>query len=246
MVGEEHQKTTPLIMSIEPEVNLKPTKPRLPEINRPVNVDKADRKPMGRQTGVLTTEPESKCTSSTESCPQAQEATSSVLQDSDETTTATRKQLDRLSEHQRQIIIETFAEMEHHAVKNGLKMLVKLFSEYPNYKQIWPQFRAIPDSSLMNAIALRRHASVYMCGLGAIIHSMKHENELALQMTRIAKAHIKWNVHRSHVVHMLDPVLDIVQECNPNYNNEMKQAWTTLYHIIADLIEIYRKKVFST
>ncbi|PIO61111.1 hypothetical protein TELCIR_17375 [Teladorsagia circumcincta] len=85
-----------------------------------------------------------------------------------------------------------------------------------------------------------------MCGLGAIINSMNRENELALQMNRIAKAHIKWNVHRVHIVHMLEPVLAVVKECNDDFDDETKQAWTTLYHIIADLIEIYRNKIKVT
>ncbi|ETN74914.1 globin [Necator americanus] len=161
----------------------------------------------------------------------------------DETTKLTREQVNRLQDSQRQIIIDTFTKMEQSPIKTGLKILVKMFAEYPQYKQIWPQFRAIPDSSLMNAIELRRHASVYMCGLGAIIHSMNNENDLALQMNRIAKAHIKWNVHRKHVIHMLEPVLDLVEECNDGkLDYETKEAWTTLYNVIADLIEIYRYK----
>ncbi|KAK5975028.1 GLOBIN domain-containing protein, partial [Trichostrongylus colubriformis] len=120
--------------------------------------------------------------------------------ESDETTKKTRQQLRRLTERQRAILIRTFAELETNPVKNALKILVMLFAEHPQYKQIWPRFREIPDSSLMNAIELRRHASVYMCGLGAIIHSMNRENDLAIQMNRIARAHIKWNVYRIHIV----------------------------------------------
>ncbi|KAK6057338.1 hypothetical protein COOONC_05145 [Cooperia oncophora] len=81
-----------------------------------------------------------------------------------------------------------------------------------------------------------------MCGLGAIIHSMNRVNDLALHMNRIAKAHIKWNVHRTHIVHMLEPVLEVVKDCNADYDDEIEQAWTDLYFIIADLIEIYRNK----
>ncbi|KAJ1371141.1 hypothetical protein KIN20_033027 [Parelaphostrongylus tenuis] len=46
----------------------------------------------------------------------------------------------------------------------------------------------------------RKHASVYMGGLRTIIQSMSDEDELILQMIRIAKAHKKWNVQRRHVV----------------------------------------------
>ncbi|EPB70675.1 hypothetical protein ANCCEY_10228 [Ancylostoma ceylanicum] len=105
----------------------------------------------------------------------------------------------------------------------------------------------IPQKIFFTNLFLRRHASVYMCGLGAIIHSMKNENDLAVQMNRIAKAHIKWNVHRTHVIHMLEPVLEVVKECNDGkLNTETEQAWTTLYHLIADLIEIYRKKAMTS
>lgn len=42
---------------------------------------------------------------------------------------------------------------------------------------------------------------------------------------------------------MLDPVLEVIKECNDDYDEEAKQAWTTLYDIIAEVIEIYRSKV---
>ncbi|XGW30457.1 hypothetical protein V3C99_009435, partial [Haemonchus contortus] len=163
--------------------------------------------------------------------------------ESDETVMAVRQQLSRLTERQHAVIIRTFAKMGSNPVKNALQVLLRLFAEYPQYKRIWPQFRGIQDSSLINAIELRRHASVYMCGLTAIIHSMNREDELEVQMKRIAKAHVKWNVHRSHVENMLDPALEVLKECNDDFDEEAKQAWSTLYDIIAEVIEIYRKKV---
>ncbi|KAK6057339.1 hypothetical protein COOONC_05146 [Cooperia oncophora] len=75
--------------------------------------------------------------------------------ESDETARKTYQQVNRLTERQRAVLIQTFAELERDPVRNALKMLVKLFSEHPQYKLIWPQFRQIPDSSLMNAVALR-------------------------------------------------------------------------------------------
>ncbi|PIO72258.1 globin [Teladorsagia circumcincta] len=196
----------------------------------------------------LVIEPEStaKPSPSTRQAPKPIPKREKIEGESDETTRKTRQQINRLTERQRAILIKTFAELEKNPVKNALKIFVMLFSDVPHYKQIWPQFRAIPDSSLMNAIELRRHASVYMCGLGSIIHSMNRENDLAIQMNRIAKAHIKWNIHRIHIVHMLEPVLAVVRECNDDIDDEAIQAWTTLYHIIADLIEIYRNKIKTT
>ncbi|CAI4228115.1 unnamed protein product [Auanema sp. JU1783] len=164
-------------------------------------------------------------------------------QEISDTTLKVQAQTNRLTERQREILKKTFHNMEGDCVKLGLKMLLRLFSEYPRYKLIWPQFRAIPDSSLMHANQLRRHSSVYMAGLRSIIHSMNKETELADQLMRIAKAHIKWNIHRSHIQHMLDPVLEVVKEANGyEMDDETKEAWTTLYDVIAELIEIYRAK----
>ncbi|CAI2352989.1 unnamed protein product [Caenorhabditis sp. 36 PRJEB53466] len=147
----------------------------------------------------------------------------------------------RLSDRQREIIQKTFTSVEKDCVRNGLKIFVRLFAEYPRYKLIWPQFRAIPDSSLMNAVELRRHASVYLKGLGRIIESMRNEEELAKSMSRIAQAHIKWNVQRNHVIHMIEPVLEVVKECNGyQLDEETRQSWTVLYQVIANLIEIFR------
>ncbi|KAE9421468.1 hypothetical protein Angca_002235 [Angiostrongylus cantonensis] len=155
--------------------------------------------------------------------------------------TKMREQLSRLTPQQHKRITETFKLIDNDPVKSALRMLLKLFTEHPQYKHIWPQFRQIPDSSLMNAVQLRRHASVYMAGLRNIIHSMSNEDELILQMIRIAKAHKKWNIHRRHVMTMLQPLLETLQESNNGQmDEELKTAWTTFFDVIADFIEIYR------
>ncbi|CAB04152.2 Globin domain-containing protein [Caenorhabditis elegans] len=152
----------------------------------------------------------------------------------------------RLSDRQRDVLQKTFAPILQDCVRNGLKIFVRLFSEYPRYKLIWPQFRAIPDSSLMNAVELRRHASVYLNGLGKIIDSMRDEEALGKSMSRIAVAHIKWNVQRNHVIHMIEPVLEVVKECNGyQLDDETRQAWTVLYQVIADLIEVFRCRALN-
>uniref|UniRef100_A0A1I7YVA0 GLOBIN domain-containing protein n=1 Tax=Steinernema glaseri TaxID=37863 RepID=A0A1I7YVA0_9BILA len=109
-------------------------------------------------------------------------------------------QTNRLTERQRDIIQETFTNMEKQAIPNALNILIRLFSDYPNYKRIWPQFRAIPDSALMCAPELRRHAQVYMKGLRTIIDAMDDDAKLTASLKRIAKAHIKWNIHKSHLM----------------------------------------------
>ncbi|TMS38185.1 hypothetical protein L596_004961 [Steinernema carpocapsae] len=150
-------------------------------------------------------------------------------------------QTNRLTARQRDIIQGTFTQMEKNAIPNALSILIRLFSEYPNYKNIWPQFRAIPDSALICAPELRRHATVYMKGLRTIIDAMDDDTKLTASLKRIAKAHIKWNIHKSHLMHMVQPVVEVVRETNGGLmTDEIKTAWITLYDVIANLIDIYR------
>ncbi|GMT24591.1 hypothetical protein PFISCL1PPCAC_15888, partial [Pristionchus fissidentatus] len=152
-------------------------------------------------------------------------------------------EMQRLTPSQREIVKRTFPAMEADAVRNALQVLLLLFSEHPRYKNIWPQFRAIPDSALMSAVELRRHASVYMTGLRSIIDAMDDEISLADQLKRIARAHIKWNIHKVHVMNMLLPVLDVLANTlnQKPLQTDIAEAWTTLYDVIANLIDIFRE-----
>ncbi|KAJ1351683.1 Globin, partial [Parelaphostrongylus tenuis] len=139
----------------------------------------------------------------------------------------------RLTWQQRRLIMETFKLLDSDPVKTGLRILIKLFSEYPQYKQVWPQFRQIPDSSIMHSDQLREHASVYMCWLRSTVHSMSDDDKLIPQMIRIAKVHKNRNVHRGDLMNMLHPLLETLKEC---VNGEMAEgsetAWTTFLEVI--------------
>ncbi|VDM49386.1 unnamed protein product [Toxocara canis] len=100
---------------------------------------------------------------------------------------------------QREIIRKSFKTMEEDSTRNGLSIFIRLLSEYPEYKTIWPQFRSIPDSSLISSDALKRHAIVYMGGLRQIVESMDDDQKLAEQAYAIAKSHVKWGIQQFHI-----------------------------------------------
>lgn len=76
----------------------------------------------------------------------------------------------------------------------------RLFSEFPAYKNIWPQFKQIPDSSLMNAPELTKHAAIYMRGLRTIIDNMDDDTRMTRALRKIAYAHVKWNIYKKHII----------------------------------------------
>uniref|UniRef100_A0A914UKD7 Globin family profile domain-containing protein n=1 Tax=Plectus sambesii TaxID=2011161 RepID=A0A914UKD7_9BILA len=150
------------------------------------------------------------------------------------------KQTSRLSPKQRAILTETFRKMEDDGKRTGVNIFVRLFAEYPNYKAIWPQFQAIPDSSLMGAQELQKHAGVYMSGLRNIIASIDDNEALAEQLKKIALTHLKWGIRTFHIQNMLPEVLATVHLCMNGITPEVKDAWTTLFAVIASMVEDFR------
>lgn len=52
----------------------------------------------------------------------------------------------------------------------------------------------------MNALALEKHAVVFMGGFRLIINALEDEEKLIKTLRLIAKSHVKWNIHKSHVM----------------------------------------------
>uniref|UniRef100_A0A0N4ZBZ3 GLOBIN domain-containing protein n=1 Tax=Parastrongyloides trichosuri TaxID=131310 RepID=A0A0N4ZBZ3_PARTI len=145
----------------------------------------------------------------------------------------------RLTTDHQIILQKTFLAIKERAIPNGVKLLLRMFCEHPDYKNIWPQFRPYPDSSLMCAPELSRHAKTYMKGLGHIIDSTQDEEKMCNVLQQIAKAHIKWNIHKKHVMHMLEQVLIMLADEIGPLDKDTKEAWTTLYDVIANMVDIF-------
>ncbi|KAE9556448.1 hypothetical protein FO519_000333 [Halicephalobus sp. NKZ332] len=166
-------------------------------------------------------------------------STDSEFNEDNEFTRRMHSEIARISPEARNILRKTFKPMESRPVRCGLSIMLALFSEFPNYKNIWPQFKQIPDSSLMNAPELTKHAAVYMRGLRTIIDNMDDDTRMTRALRKIAYAHVKWSVYKKHITHMLNPVLEQVQ-IHSGMNLEIKEAWTTLFDVIANLVDIFR------
>ncbi|KAI6174977.1 Globin family and Globin-like domain and Globin, structural domain-containing protein [Aphelenchoides bicaudatus] len=149
------------------------------------------------------------------------------------------KEIERLTADQRELCRVCYQKIEKQPIPFGLSIMIRLFSNHPQYKDIWPQFKQIPDSSLMHAPELRRHARIYMAGLRLIINSMNDDDKLETALRGIAQAHVKWHIHKYHLINMLPCVIESFQAKFP-MNVDQVQAWTTLFDVIANLIDIFR------
>ncbi|VDK57184.1 unnamed protein product [Anisakis simplex] len=149
-------------------------------------------------------------------------------------------EMNRLTSKQREVIKNTFKLMQANSVYYGTSVFVRLLSEHPEYKTIWPQFRSIPDSSIVSSDALRRHACAYMNGLKVIIDSMDDDEKLAEETYKIAKSHLKWGVRSFHLETMLPAVIAVLRVCMHRDDQLAEDAWSKLFDILAKLIEMFR------
>ncbi|CAJ0576791.1 unnamed protein product, partial [Mesorhabditis spiculigera] len=141
-----------------------------------------------------------------------------------------------LTDDQRQAIKVSYAKLAENPTKYGNELFIRLFADFPDYKDIWPRFRAIPDSSIVGSDQLRTHATVYMKGLGTIVSKIENEEELQDIIKKIAQAHIKFNISRSHVEHMAPCLLAVLKNANGSIDPGTKEAWEAFFEIFGDVL----------
>ncbi|ULT93449.1 hypothetical protein L3Y34_003144 [Caenorhabditis briggsae] len=154
-----------------------------------------------------------------------------------------RQEMDRISQRQKHIFKETFPVVFKDYRRNGLVLFAKYFSEFPHYKNIWPQFRTLQDSALLASNELANHCSVYMAGLKEIVEVMDDEEKLTYFMARIARSHVKWNINKYHITNMLEGVDAVLKRSfEEKLTDEIVNAYHTLYDVIGNLLDIQKKR----
>ena len=113
-----------------------------------------------------------------------------------------------------------------------------MFAENPHFKNIWPQFRGIPDSSLISSDQLKNHAKVYLGGMNNIINSMNagDETEFRNMIRRMARSHSKFGVKKHHIIAMLPEFITVLKTSGVPITEEIKDAWYTLFDVIGNLL----------
>ena len=115
-----------------------------------------------------------------------------------------------------------------------------MFAENPQYKNIWAQFRAIPDSSLISSDQLRNHAKVYLGGMNALVEhtNLGEEKEFINLIRRMARSHAKFGVHKYHLMNMLPEYIAVLETAGVDVTPEIREAWTTLFDVIGNLLRM--------
>uniref|UniRef100_A0A0R3RNG4 GLOBIN domain-containing protein n=1 Tax=Elaeophora elaphi TaxID=1147741 RepID=A0A0R3RNG4_9BILA len=108
-------------------------------------------------------------------------------------------EVNKFSSQDRKLLYETFKLFEKDLESNGLRIFLETISENPDYKFFWPQFRAIPDSSLISSSVLRKFACTYMNALKKIVESLNSNQVPYEVLQRISIKHARHNIQMHHI-----------------------------------------------
>ncbi|PAV76118.1 hypothetical protein WR25_14241, partial [Diploscapter pachys] len=112
------------------------------------------------------------------------------------------------------------------------------FAEYPDYKNIWPNFRGVQDSAIISSEQLRKHAIKFMHGLKEIIDNLDSDERLVETTKKICKRHVTLGVNRMHVEHMVPELLVSLKHClGPAMCEQTELAWRALFNCISTILQ---------
>ncbi|VDM08511.1 unnamed protein product, partial [Wuchereria bancrofti] len=172
-------------------------------------------------------------------------------------------QVNKLSLEDRKLLHETFNLFEKDLTSNGLRIflesalknnevyllilheqkcesLYRMLSENPDYKYFWPQFRAIPDSSLISSSVLRNFARTYMNALKKIVESLNNEQMPYDVLKRISAKHARHNIQVHHMQKMIKPLLENVRRTLGRHDENAERAWEKLFQTVGAIVEHYK------
>ncbi|KAK6101210.1 Globin family protein [Brugia pahangi] len=149
-------------------------------------------------------------------------------------------QVNKLSLEDRKLLHETFNLFEKDLTTNGLRIFLQTLSENPDYKYFWPQFRAIPDSSLISSSVLRNFARTYMNALKKIVESLNNEQMPYEVLQRISAKHARHNIQMHHMQKMIKPLLENVRRALGRHDENAERAWETLFQTVGAIVEHYK------
>ncbi|KAI6180885.1 GLOBIN domain-containing protein [Aphelenchoides besseyi] len=152
-------------------------------------------------------------------------------------------EISRLTAERVQIIKESFALMKRHFTHNGLTVFIRLFSEYPLYKDLWPQFRAIPDSALMYSMELKKHVQVYCRGFNRIIDALDKQEELQKLFQSLAKLHSKKAIFKAHIMNMHTEFMVVLRSQGVENTEQINDSWFTLFDVLGNMVDPMKTEI---
>uniref|UniRef100_A0AC35U4R9 GLOBIN domain-containing protein n=1 Tax=Rhabditophanes sp. KR3021 TaxID=114890 RepID=A0AC35U4R9_9BILA len=147
--------------------------------------------------------------------------------------------LKKLTVGHRNTIKNSFAIFQKNGVPNAHNVFLRMFVEYPDYKNVWPQFKTMTEDELKSTPMLWRHATAFVYGLERVIKTMDDDEMMILMISSTAAQHKKWGLNGNHFSTMVHLITDILMEekGEPDEKYAIMEAWESFYDVLGTLVE---------
>ncbi|XP_067088699.1 cytoglobin-1-like [Osmerus mordax] len=138
---------------------------------------------------------------------------------------------DQLSETERGLVQESWSKVYQHCEDAGVAILVRLFQNYPDSKQYFPQFQHMQEAGeLQTSALLRRHARRVMSAINTLVENIHNGDKMASVLLLVGRSHaLKHKVEPVYFKYLNSVILEVLGEEYPDYiTPEVGGAWTKL------------------
>ncbi|XP_067009497.1 neuroglobin-like [Anabrus simplex] len=139
-----------------------------------------------------------------------------------------------LSDRQKELLRETWKELEDNIAKVGVITFISLFETHPDVQAVFMPFSGLPLDELKQSKQLRAHALRVMAFVQKAVARLHEPEKLQTLLQELGKKHHHYGAKEQYV-DLIGP--QFIQAIQPSLEDrwtpELQQAWAQLFHYIA-------------
>ncbi|CAG2185801.1 unnamed protein product [Mytilus edulis] len=141
-----------------------------------------------------------------------------------------------ITEEEANAIRETWTVLWSNKKENGIALLIKLFTTYPEAQKMFPMFDGLTIEEVRSSKKLRAHALSLMYALKSFLDNLDDSDTLDGLVRKNAINHAKRGVGAKELMWLLPLFLELLDEILEEGVTELqKKAWTKIYGVLASI-----------
>ncbi|KAL0267060.1 UNVERIFIED_CONTAM: hypothetical protein PYX00_009428 [Menopon gallinae] len=138
-----------------------------------------------------------------------------------------------LTSRQKDLLTETWKELESNIAKVGVITFVSLFETHPDVQQSFMSFNGVDIEDLKHSKQLRAHALRVMAFVQKAVARLHEPEKLETLLKELGKKHVSYGAKQKYV-ELVGPqfILAIKPSLEKQWDDELHEAWTHLFKII--------------
>ncbi|RUS80969.1 hypothetical protein EGW08_011244, partial [Elysia chlorotica] len=144
-----------------------------------------------------------------------------------------QEELPPFTDHQKELVTETWRLVQEDMAKVGVVMFIKLFETHPEVQSVFMPFKAQNCESLMDNVQLKSHALRVMGTVDKCINRFHDPAKVRDMLHELGARHVMYNAKVDYMdligpqfIWAIEPVL------GDHWTPEVEQAWSDLFKFI--------------